>query len=164
MATLIPTLPTSELVALGWIRKIVSAYDIGAGTTLQGPDPETQVLSWGTTGFVTALVVGGSVNGTVPMREPVLSIDCYAVNEKSKSRPPWGRANAMAELIVRSAYSFKFNDTQGPVDLGASGLVRVTDGSVQTEPERRPSDAANYARYGFELSISWLVLTPSLPL
>lgn len=158
MPTLIPTLPNSELVTLAWIRDVVTAYDVGVGTTLQGPDPETQVLSWGTTGFLTAAVVGGSIHGTVPMRQPVMSIDVWAANVDG-SRPPWGRANSIAELIVQAAYSFDWGDTQRPVVLPAGfGSALVRDGSVLNEPERRPSDAANYAHYGFQLSVSWVPL------
>lgn len=158
MVTLIPTIPNSELVALAWIRDIVTAYDVGVGTTLQGPDPDTQILSWGDTGFIQARVVGGSINGTVPLREPVLAIDCFAANV-GKNRPPWGRANSIAELIVLAARSINWGDTQRPVTLPAGyGLARVCDGSVINEPERRTADEANYARYGFELSVSWLAL------
>lgn len=158
MVTLIPTLANNELVTLAWIRDVVTAYDVAAGTTLQGPDPDTQVLSWGTTGFITAAVVGGSVNGTVPLRSPVMSIDVWAANVAG-SRPPWGRANSIAELIVQAAYAFDWGDTQRPVTLPTTfGRALVREGSVMNEPERRPADEAAYARYGFELTISWLPL------
>jgi hypothetical protein len=158
MTTPLVLRPNSELVTLAWIRDIVEAYGVAAGTTLQGPDSETQILSWGDTGFVQTTVIGGSVNGTVPIRQPVMSIDCWAANPK-KSRPPWGRANSIAEAIVTAARYVNFGDTQGPVTLPTGyGLARVSDGSVLTEPERRPADAANYARYGFNLQISWLAL------
>jgi hypothetical protein len=158
MTLLIPTSPTAELVALGWIKDVVTAYDIATGTTLQGPDPETQVLSWGATGFVQCAVVGGSVNGTVPIRQPVMSVDCWAANVNG-SRPPWGRANSIAELSVRAARSFNWGDTQRLVTLPSTfGAVLVRDGSVLTEPERRLADEAGYAHYGFELQVSWLPL------
>lgn len=158
MTTLLPLLANAELVCLAWIRDIVSTYDVALGTTLQGPDPATQVLSWGDTGFVTCLVVGGTPNGTVPLRQPVLSIDCWAANV-GKTRPPWGRANAIAETIVVASRSIQWGDTQRTVTL-PSGYpsVLVRDGSALTEPERRPADEANYAHYGFNLSMSWLAL------
>jgi hypothetical protein len=43
MTLLIPTSPTAELVALGWIKDVVTAYDIATGTTLQGPEPERRL-------------------------------------------------------------------------------------------------------------------------
>jgi hypothetical protein len=158
MALALPLLANSELVALAWIRDIVTAYGVAAGTTLQGPDPETLELSWGDAGFVTALVVGGSINPTVPMRQPVLSIDCYATNV-GKSRPPWGRAASIASTIIRAAQHVDLKDTQRPVTLPTGyGIARVADGSALTEPERRPGDEANHARYGFQLSVSWTAL------
>ncbi|HEX8106106.1 MAG TPA: hypothetical protein VF516_00195 [Kofleriaceae bacterium] len=155
---LLPRLANNELVALAWIRDIVSVYNVALGTTLQGPDPDTQVLSWGDTGFVTASTVGGTPNGTVPLREPVMEILCHATNP-GKSRPPWGRANAIAETIIEAARSINWGDTQRPVTLPTGyPAVRVGDGSALTEPERRRSDEANYAIFGFTLSVSWLAL------
>jgi hypothetical protein len=154
----LPLLPTSELVTLGWIKDVVTAYDVATGTTLQGPDPETGVLSWGTTGFVQAAVVGGAINGTVPLRRPTMSVDAWAVNVNG-ARPPWGRANAICELIVQAAYAFDWGATQRAVTLPKTyGSVLVREGTVLTEPERRPADAAGYAHYGFQLNISWLSL------
>lgn len=159
MTLLIPTIPNSELVALGWIRDVVNAYDIAVGTTLQGPDPDTLILPWGDTGFVQCSVVGGNINGTVPIRSPVMSVDCYAVNQQSKSRPPWGRANSIAEMIVAASRVFTWGATQRAVTLPTTfGKVLVREGSVVNEPERRPADEASYARYGFELKMSWLPL------
>ncbi len=150
--------PNSELVTLAWIRDVVTTYGVAAGTTLQGPDAETGALSWGDVGFITAAVVGGSVSGVTPMREPVMSIDVYATNV-GKARPPWGRANAIAEAIVVAARSVDWGDTQRPVTMPTGyGAARVSDASVLTEPERRPADEANFARFGFEMSVSWLAL------
>lgn len=158
MVVLIPTLPNSELVALAWIRDVVTAYDVGVGTTLQGPDPDTQELSWADTGFVVVSVVGGNINGTVPIREPVLSCDCYAY-QRNGLRPPWGQANSIAETIVAASRVYQWGDTQRAVTLPTTfGRALVREGTVVNEPERRPADEAGYARYGFELKISWLPL------
>lgn len=158
MALKIPTPPNSELVCLAWIADVVNAYDIGEGTTLPGPDPATQVLSWGTAGFVQCLVVGGSVNGLTPLRQPTLSIDCYATNVNG-GRPPWGRANAIAEMIVNACRVVNWADTQRPVTLPTTyGKVLVREASAHNEPQRRPNDPANYAHYGFEMQMSWLPL------
>jgi len=103
-------------------------------------------------------VVGGSVNGTVPVRQPVMSIDTYSYN-RGGVRPPWGRANNIAEIIVRASYSTEWGAAMGPVTLPSGhGAARVNAASVRTEPERRPADEAGYAHYGFELEISWVYL------
>lgn len=164
MTTAIPLLANNELVTLAWIRDIVTTYGVAAGTVLQGPDPETGILSWGDTGFVTASTVGGTPNGTVPLREPVMEILCHATRVDSQkrptgSRPPWGQANAIAETIIVASRSINHGDTQRVVTLPAGyPSVRVVDGSALTEPERRRSDEANYAIFGFTLSVSWLAL------
>jgi hypothetical protein len=157
MATLLPLLANAELVCVAYLRAIVAAYDVGVGTTLQGPD-DNGVLSWGKTGFVQAVVVGGTPNGTVPIRRPVLSLDFWAVNVDG-SRPPWGRANAIAEVCVQAAYAFAPYDTHRAVAL-PSGYpsAYVSEFSILGEPERRPADPANYAHYGCQVQMSWVPL------
>lgn len=158
MTLALPLLANAELVCLGYLRAIVTAYDVAAGTTLQGPDPDTEVLSWGDTGFVQCQVVGGTPNGTVPIRRPVLSLDFWAVNVNG-SRPPWGRASAIAEVCVQAHYAFKPYDTHRAVAL-PSGYpsVYVSEFSFLGEPERRPADEANYAHYGCQVQMSWVAL------
>lgn len=158
MVLALPLHANNELVTLAWIRDVVTAYAVAAGTTLQGPDPDTQALSWGDSGFVTALTVGGSISTYTPMREPVMAIECVATNV-GKSRPPWGRAAGIAELIIRATEWTNVGDTARPVTLPTGyPLARVWDGSALTEPKRIPSDQANYARYSFEMSVSWVEL------
>jgi len=158
MALALPLHANNELVTLAWIRDVVTAYGVSAGTTLQGPDPETLVLPWGDVGFVTTLTVGGSVNTNTPMREPVMSVECVAANV-GKSRPPWGRAIGIAELIIRATEWTGWGSTARAVVLpsGYPG-ARVWDGSALTEPKRVPSDEAGYARYSFDMSMSWVEL------
>lgn len=160
MPTLLPKLANAELACLAYLRTVVGLYDVAVGTTLQGPDPDTGVLSWGTTGFVQCAVVGGTPNGTVPIRRPVLSVDFWAVNVNG-SRPPWGRCIAVAELCIQAHYAF------GPNDDGAHIAVTLPTGypsvyvqefSFLGEPERRPADEANYAHYGCQVQMSWVPL------
>jgi hypothetical protein len=159
MVLAIPKLATSELVTLAWIRDVVTAYDIAAGTTLQGPDPTTGILTWGDTGFVTTAVVGGSPRSHLPLRQPIMSVDCWATNVQKK-QPPHGRANMIAELIVAAAYDVaNGDDGQRPVTLPAGfPVARVVGAVIQDEPKRVPGDESNYAHYVFQLAISWLAL------
>jgi hypothetical protein len=155
MPTTIPTLANAELVTLAAIRSVVSAYGVGAGTTLQGPDRSTGVLSWDGTGFVTAATVGGSINGTVPMRRPVMSIDVYAT-DVGKERPPWGRAIGIVETIIAACQQYALKQAQLVVSLPTGyPSCRVAEMTAITEPERRTGDEANYAHYGFEMAVSW---------
>lgn len=158
MVLAIPTLANSELVTVAAIKAVVTAYDVGAGTTLQGPDPESGALSWGDTGFVTTAVVGGNVNGTVPMRRPVMSVDVYATNV-GKNRPPWNKANGIVELILAACQQYALKQAEFVVSLPSGyPACRVAEMTAITEPERRTSDEANYAHYGFQMAVSWHAL------
>jgi len=152
----IPRLPNSELVTLAWCASVLEPYAVASGTTLQGPDPTTKILSWGPTGFVQVIGVGGQPHVHVPLRQPVMSVGCWSANVNGK-RPPWGRANAVAELLVAACQGA--NDGQRPVTLPLDyGLARVVGVVALSEPKRLPSDQANYAHFGFELAIDWLAL------
>lgn len=160
MTTLLPLLANAELVCLAYLRTVVSAYDVGVGTTLQGPDPKTGELSWGDTGFVQAITVGGSPNGTVPIRQPVLSLDFWAA-AVGKSRPPWNQANAIAELCLQAHYAFgpSVDRTHVAVTLPTGyPSAYVQEFTFLGEPERRPADEANYAHYGCQVQMSWVAL------
>jgi hypothetical protein len=167
MTTPIPKLATSELVTLAWLRGAVTAYDVAAGTTLQGPDPNTGILTWGDTGFVTTTVVGGAPHSHLPLRQPVMSVDCWATHvdttgvprAPSRKQPPWGRANMIAELLVAAAYDAGGDDGQRPVTLPTGfPVARVVGAVVLGEPQRVRGDDANYAHFTFNLAISWLSL------
>lgn len=160
MTALLPLLANAELTCLAYLRTVVNAYDVGVGTTLQGPDPETGILSWGDTGFVQCQVVGGTPNGTVPIRQPVLSLDFWAVNVEG-SRPPWNQANGIAELCLQAHYAFGPATDRGHVAVTLpTGYPRVyvSEFTFLGEPERRPADEANYAHYGCQVQMSWVAL------
>lgn len=154
----LPKLANAELVTLAWIRDVVTTYDVAAGTTLQGPDPNTRILSWADTGFVTTAVIGGAPHSHTPLRQPVMSVDCWATTP-SKKQPPWGRAASIAETIVAAAYDLGGDDAQRAVTLPTGyPAARVVGAVVLDEPKRVPGDAANYAHYVFNLAITWLSL------
>jgi hypothetical protein len=147
----------SELVALAYIRDMVTAYDVAVGAVLQGPNSDG-VLTWGDTGFVQCGNLGGAVNPNVPLRTPVVSLDVWAVQVGSK-RAPWGRAYAIAETIVAATYDtgvIDAYDTHRVVTLPTGyPSARVTAFYATTEPSRRPSDQSDYAHVGFDVAIAW---------
>lgn len=148
--------PNTELVTVAYVRdEILAGFDVGVGNTLPGPDPETNALSWGSTGFVVVSGITGQVNRDVPMRQPSVSLDVYAANVAGK-KPPWGRAFAIAEALWAWQFDTETHDTQRPVALptGYPG-ARVAGYSTLTEPSRRLSSPANYARVGLDVAISW---------
>lgn len=150
--------PTSELVGINWIKTISGMPTLSVATTLPGPDDEFGNTSWAASGFVQVAVVGGSPDLDVPVRIPVFSVDCWAVNV-GKKNPPYGRANAIAEQIVNSVYTYhQAGQHKRLIEIpgGAYAPAVVIGARVLTEPARRLADPANYARYGFELQLTWL--------
>jgi hypothetical protein len=153
--------PTSDLVAVAWVSGIAGLSSSVVSTNL--PQDNS---TWATSGFVTVSTIGGSPDLYVPIRQPVIQVDCWAVNPNS-GRPPWGKANALAELVRAhveagpraSNFARSLTFPQGDY-LGAN----VMDAIMRTEPRRgitegvAPSgDEASYARYLFDLELHWRV-------
>lgn len=137
---------TTELVAQAWLRGIVG--DIVA-TTL--PRDNT---TWAASGFVTVATVGGSAGMYVPLRSPVVSVDCWAVSPNS-NRPPWNRAAALAERIQAGTYDH--DGTPRLLTLPANyPQARVLSAYTSYEARRVPDDEASYARLNFGLSLNWI--------
>jgi len=149
--------PTNELVAVAWLRGISGLPTSAVSTILPGPDDQFSNTSWAASGFVQVVAIGGAPDLDVPIRHPVFSVDCWAVNV-GKKNPPWGKANALAEAIVNSVYNYHTTDQfKRPVVLPAGYASALVIGAqILGEPARRPADPANYARYGFELELTWL--------
>lgn len=146
-----PLYPTSDLVAAAWLR-LVPGLASGVASSLP-----SDAATWATAGFVQAATVGGTPPVHAPMRRPVVSVDCWAVNPNSQ-KAPWGKANSLAELI-RGACELNANFGVR-LDLGANySAARVLTAYLLTEPRRVLGDAANYARYSFDLSVNWVVAT-----
>lgn len=146
-----PFYPTSDLVAAAWVRLVP---DLSAGVASSLPSDGS---TWAANGFVQVQAVGGTPPTHVPMRRPVLGVDCWAVNLNSQ-KAPWGKANSLAELIRAACENC---DNFGVrLDLGASyGAARVLTAYLLTEPRRVLGDASNYARYQFDLAVNWVVAT-----
>jgi len=156
MTTAIPMRATAELVAAAYLRTLVTAYDTAVGAVLQAPDPDTHKVTWGNVGFIQTSSVGGAINPDVPMRRSVVSLDVWAANPTPSKRPPWNRAFSLAELIVAATFDTPDHVTQAVVSLPTGYPdARVTEFTALTEPARRPSDPADYARVGFDVAISW---------
>lgn len=143
----------TELVTEAWLST-VDGMPAGAVATTLPADNST----WAASGFVTVgPTVGGQPDVDVPMRRPVVQVDCWAVNPESR-RPPWGRANWLAELIVAACYDTA--SMQRTLTLRPPGFpsARVLAAYPVTEPRRVPSDPAAYARYHLDLQVDWIEL------
>jgi hypothetical protein len=153
-------LPTGELVAIWWLKALTDRLNPDMiGTILPGPDAESNNLSWGSSGFVQVAAIGGTPMVDLPVRQSVLSVDTWAANVGRK-RAPWGRANNLAEGIVTAVWDLDENDVlyKRPVATPAAYRNALVLNASTTEPVRRPSDEANWAHYGFDLSLTWVAL------
>lgn len=149
---------TTELVAIAWLRDLVG--DIVATTVPRVP--ESGIPVWADTGFVTVHTSGGSANKDVPMRMPVVLIDCWGVAPNS-IKPPWARTTALAEAIVAGCYDHEGTPRLLTLPAGYPN-ARVLSAYTVQEP-RRPvvpgggeasADLGSWARIVLALQLHWI--------
>lgn len=148
-----PLLPTNEIVAVAWLRTLPGVPADKVNTTL----PDSKV--WADTGFVQVTLISGAPDMYVPQRQPVLQIGCWAVNPDSQ-KPPWGKANNLAERIVTVCQPHRQREVFRPrlVTPPQFADVRVQTGHALTEPRRMVPDDARMALYQFDLQLYWVPL------
>lgn len=140
---------TTELVTIAWLRGFLG--DIVA-TTL--PKPTATGLSWATTGFATVTTVGGGADMYVPLRAPVLGVDCWAANPNSQ-KPPWTKAATVAEAIQHACWNHRTVPSLLTLPDGYP-QARVLSAYTAYEPRRIPDDASSYARYSLGVALTWV--------
>lgn len=159
-------LPDSELVAQGWLAAIPGWSAAMVGTTLPRLGPTGPMPDWVTTGFVTVGVVGGTPASHVPQAQPVLSVNCWAVNAKCSgsgqpinvsAKPPWGDASQLSRQIVAAVYVLDKGAGRA-VAMPVPGYAHAAAQSalLLTEPRRMTSDMAGYARYQLDVQLTWV--------
>ena len=138
--------PTPELVATAWLKTVVGDR---VATTL--PKDNT---TWAASGFCTLVVAGGTPNLYVPLREPAVGVDCWAVNPQSQ-KPPWNKAAALAEAIQAACYDHPAIPQVLTLPTGYP-QARVLSAYTTGEHRRVPDDPSSYARYSIPgLVIAW---------
>jgi len=154
--------PTSDLVAVAWLGGIAGLTPDMVSTNL--PQDNS---TWAATGFCTVSTIGGTPDLYLPVRKPVYQVDCWAVNPSS-GRPPWGKANHLAELIRSHVEAgprvSNFARLLSFTPVGAYFGANVVEAILRTEPRRvtvpavmPTGDEASYARYLFDLELVWKV-------
>jgi hypothetical protein len=143
----------NDLVAVAWIATIPGLTADGVATQL--PSDET---TWAAHGFVVVpLSVGGSPHSYVPVRQPVMQVECWATVPDS-DKLPWWKANQLAEQIRFATYD---RVTFGRALSISAGTVAypgaaVKSAQMMTEPRRIWSDQGDYAGYTFDLRLNWI--------
>lgn len=140
----LPLHPNSELVAVAWLKSVV-------GDRVSNTLPKDNT-TWSASGFCTIDTVGGSPNMYVPLHEPVIGVECWAVNPDSQ-KPPWNKASALAQMVQAACWD---HPTVPRILVLPAGypLVQVKSAYLTGEPRRVVDDPSSYARY----SIPGLVL------
>jgi len=138
----------TDLVVQGWLAGVPGLSEAMVASTLP-----SDVTGWAVSGFVQVTTVGGTPDAYVPMREPVVSVDCWAVAPNS-SKPPWGKANNLAEHIAAACQDHRGCNRVVILPEGYPP-VRVHQAYLLTEPRRIPSDDGAYARYQMDLALHW---------
>jgi hypothetical protein len=152
--------PTSELVITSWLGTAAGLSPAMVATTLPADvGPDNSPAAWVRTGFITVAVVGGSPDYQLPVKKPVMQIDTWATRPGS-NKPPWFMANALAETI-RYATVDRRNISR-VLTINANGVTYppavVQSCYVLTEPRRMYDDAADYARFSFDVAFTWLTV------
>jgi hypothetical protein len=137
----------TELVAVSWLKGVSGLGNGMVGTTL--PDDTS---TWSTNGFVTVRVVGGAPGIYVPMRNPVVSLDFWAISPSS-SKPPWGRAANLAELVRLGTDQAGRRVT---LPAGFPTVVEVKKAWFVSEPRRAFGDVGSYAHFIADMQMSWV--------
>src|SRR3546814_2650085 len=113
-----PHLPTNELVGIHWIKSITGIPANSVGTTLPADNS-----TWEASGFIQVQMASGNPDLYLPMNQPVLQVDCWAAKPNSE-KPPWGKANNLAELIKAATYEKQY---WGPLTLPARSEVHTSE-------------------------------------
>lgn len=141
----------TELVAVAWLQGVQGLSNAMVATTLPKDN-----ASWTSTGFVTARTTGGQPGVHVPLRSPVVTVDTWAISPSS-DKPPWGKANYLAELIDQGCRS---GHAQRAVTLPVNYPgARVLSAYLLSEPRRAYGDQGDYARYTADLAVHWVDLS-----
>lgn len=150
-------IPNDELVARAWLAAAVDDLTVDKiATTL--PDPP-----WTDNEFVQIMQVGGTPDTHLPINEPVISINCFAMVPGS-TKPPWGQANELAMKVMAATYDRRPAAAATALNLatllGAAfseyGGVLVRSVWPVSQPRRIPSDPSQYAVYNLDLQFSWV--------
>lgn len=144
--------PTPLLVAEAWLKGCP-----GIPPTMVGLDLPHDNTTWAPSGFVHVVtVVGGAPGLHLPTREPVVQVDCVAVTPAS-GRPPWGKAEQLAEAIVNGGYPSGGRFVGEHLPAGYRD-ARVDVAWTPGEPRRVPGDQGAYARLTVDLALHWVAV------
>lgn len=142
--------PNTERVALAWL-----SATFGYPNGLDLPEDNT---TWAASGFIQVRTIGGNPGIHFPLRQPVVSVDCWAVDPDG-AYPPWNKSLQLAEQIVNACFD---GSSKRQVVIGGDYRpAHVQSVYALTEPRRAPSDVADYAHTQFDMALNWVAAASS---
>lgn len=149
-------LANSELIAVAYFEQIPGLTVDVVATQL--PKAEAD---WAQNGAITVQVVGGHPDIDLPVRNPLVQVDCWATTLNS-NKPPWFKAAALAEACWlgtrnRNRGARRIAVSAGPVEYPAAIVLTAV---FLTEFRRVYDDKADAARYSADLGMSWAPADP----
>jgi hypothetical protein len=100
--------------------------------------------------------VGGSPDRYVPMREPVVQVECWLPPPASGRQASWARAEQLANRVVAATYDRSLMGRL--IDLSTVGNyapARVHTVIALSEPDPVEEDDSDWSRFDVDLEFRW---------
>lgn len=152
-----PYLPSSGLVAVGWLGAVDGLTPAMVATSLP-----RDFSTWADLGFVQVTIIPSSAGvDSGDARHAYAQIDAWAATVDAAGalsvKKPIMKAFRLAELIMRGMEDDAQRTRFGkPVALPANYVpARVLSAWPLTEPSEIPDDPSGYARVTFDIVLDW---------
>jgi hypothetical protein len=145
-----PYAPTTELVALAWLRLAVPYVNVDEDLPA-APDSTMR-----TVGYLQTLTIGGTRDRDVPLWRPVTRVSCWvAPPEEGSDVVQLNAARLLARAVVDATDNRDLmNRTVDLTVFGAYRPARVATVLALGIP-RRVDDPGHFARLDVDLQINW---------
>lgn len=148
-----PNLPSTEAVAVAWLK----ALNTVAGTAVATTVPAVSAWPIVNTGtgmsriFVQVLGTGGGTVGDTPYHRDVVSVDSWATKDNS-DRPPLGIAMQCLLRVWGAGYS---PGNLGLLEVDGAWVSVDSVRPISAHPRRIPDQDQSRAHYSLDMEISW---------
>lgn len=142
-------LPTSRLVAEGWVRLAVPG--VGVGSALPTVEDQPSMRS---AGFVRIDGIGGSPDRDVRFYSPTVFLSCWFPPAERTGVVQWTRADQLAERLKAATYDGALRQVliEPP---GNYAPARVHTAIALAEPDRVEEEASDWARSDIDITVNW---------
>lgn len=148
-------LPTTKLVMIGWLKLALPGP--GVDTDLPTEDDPAAYVAVQTDGFLRIAGAGGSPHPDVPMRQPIVQVECwFAPRPDRKPVAARNRAEQLANRVLDATYDpalmGQVIDLSG---IGDYAPARVHTVTALTEPDEVEEDASDWSRWDVDVEVLW---------